>query len=66
MKTRGATKDPGCSWIELKGVVHVFVVRDGMHPWVDEIRDGIRRLLKHMEDDEGYHPAFDFVLDQVG
>ncbi|XP_022974095.1 pentatricopeptide repeat-containing protein At2g45350, chloroplastic [Cucurbita maxima] len=37
MKKRKLTKIPGCSWIELKGVVHEFLVHDKSHPLVTEI-----------------------------
>ncbi|KAL2318354.1 hypothetical protein Fmac_032230 [Flemingia macrophylla] len=37
MKGRGVTKEPGCSWIELKSLTHVFVVGDDMHLQIDEI-----------------------------
>lgn len=55
MKLRGVTKEPGCSWIEIKSQVHVFVVGDQMHPKIGDIRAEIRRLCKQMKDeDEGY------------
>ncbi|GFY83910.1 tetratricopeptide repeat (TPR)-like superfamily protein [Actinidia rufa] len=38
MNLRGVNKDPGCSWIEMKSQVNVFVVGDQMHPQVKEIR----------------------------
>ncbi|PON81805.1 Tetratricopeptide-like helical domain containing protein [Trema orientale] len=55
MKLRGVSKEPGCSWIELKSRVHVFVVGDELHPHIGDIRNEIRRLWKHMKD-EGYLP----------
>ncbi|KAM0826128.1 hypothetical protein ACQ4PT_069088 [Festuca glaucescens] len=30
-------KEPGCSWIELKDIVHVFLVQDRNHPKRDDI-----------------------------
>ena len=56
MKLRGVSKEPGCSWIELKSRVHVFVVGDELHPCIGVIRNEIRRLWKHMNDD-GYQPT---------
>ncbi|GFY82577.1 tetratricopeptide repeat (TPR)-like superfamily protein [Actinidia rufa] len=53
-------KEPGCSWIELKSQVHVFVVGDQMHPQVKEIRTEVQRLSKIMKD-EGYQPNFDLL-----
>ncbi|KAE8665146.1 CAB151 protein [Hibiscus syriacus] len=37
MKKRGLRKDPGCSSIEHKGVVHKFIVRDKSHRQTKEI-----------------------------
>ncbi|BFG20530.1 hypothetical protein CerSpe_068040 [Prunus speciosa] len=56
MKLRGVSKEPGCSWIELKSQVHVFVVGDEMHPQIENIRHEIRRLIKHMKDKD-YQPS---------
>ncbi|XP_057978379.1 pentatricopeptide repeat-containing protein At2g33680 [Malania oleifera] len=58
MKARGITKEPGCSWVELKSQVHVFVVGDQMHPQIGQIREELRWLSKQMKD-EGYKPEFD-------
>lgn len=56
MRTRGVNKEPGCSWIELKDRVHVFVVGDQMHPQSKDIREELRMLTKQMID-EGYRPS---------
>ncbi|KHN35639.1 pentatricopeptide repeat-containing protein At2g45350, chloroplastic [Glycine soja] len=37
MKERQLKKIPGCSWIELGGIVHQFSVQDRTHPQVTEI-----------------------------
>ena len=37
MKQRNLKKVPGCSWIELEGIVHQFSVQDRTHPQVNEI-----------------------------
>lgn len=58
MKLRGVSKEPGCSWIELKSGVHVFVVKDQMHPQIGDIHVELRQLSKQMKD-EGYEPATD-------
>ncbi|KAF8377979.1 hypothetical protein HHK36_031368 [Tetracentron sinense] len=52
MKLRGVNKEPGCSWIELKSCVHVFVVGDQLHPYIGEIRAEVRSLTKQMKDEE--------------
>ncbi|XP_004515015.1 pentatricopeptide repeat-containing protein At2g33680 [Cicer arietinum] len=64
MKSRGVNKEPGCSWIELKNLVHVFVVGDNMHPQVDEIRSELRLLTKLMKD-EGYQPLSDSLPETI-
>lgn len=58
MNMRGVSKEPGCSWIELKSRVHVFVVGDQSHPQSSEIRSEILMLSKLMKD-EGYQPLLD-------
>ncbi|XP_077210086.1 tetratricopeptide repeat (TPR)-like superfamily protein [Tasmannia lanceolata] len=57
MRLRGVSKEPGCSWIELKSRVHVFVVGDLLHPKIQEIYVEVRRLTRHLKD-EGYRPSF--------
>lgn len=52
MRLRGVNKEPGCSWIELKGVVNVFVVGDEMHPEIKVIREELRMLSKQMKDED--------------
>ncbi|KAK4793969.1 hypothetical protein SAY86_011963 [Trapa natans] len=37
MKEMEIRKDPGCSWIEIDGIVHEFVVEDESHPRAQEI-----------------------------
>lgn len=61
MNMRGVSKEPGCSWIELKSRVHVFVVGDQSHPQSSEIRSEILMLSKLMKD-EGYQPLLDSTL----
>ncbi|KAI3793376.1 hypothetical protein L1987_35995 [Smallanthus sonchifolius] len=58
MSVRGVSKEPGCSWIELKSHFHVFVVGDQLHPQIKEICLELNRLSKLMKD-EGYHPESD-------
>ncbi|CAA2974872.1 pentatricopeptide repeat-containing At2g33680 [Olea europaea subsp. europaea] len=52
MNLRGISKEPGCSWIELKSQVHVFVVGDQLHPQIQDVRSGLWRLSKLMKDEE--------------
>ncbi|XP_021765200.1 pentatricopeptide repeat-containing protein At2g33680-like [Chenopodium quinoa] len=61
MKLRRVGKEAGCSWIELKSLVHVFVVGDQKHPEIADICSWLRILTKQMID-EGYRPAYDPFL----
>ncbi|XP_015064375.1 pentatricopeptide repeat-containing protein At2g33680-like [Solanum pennellii] len=65
MNLRGVSKEPGCSWIELKSQFHVFVVGDQLHPQIIHIRDELWKLTKLMKDD-GYKPDFDPCLELEG
>ncbi|XP_011628337.1 pentatricopeptide repeat-containing protein At3g24000, mitochondrial [Amborella trichopoda] len=53
MRERGARKEVAYSWIEVRRKVHKFVVRESMHPEVEEINELLKVLLRHMEVD-GY------------
>ncbi|KAI5656570.1 hypothetical protein M9H77_25363 [Catharanthus roseus] len=61
MNLRGINKEPGCSWIELKNQVHVFVVGDLLHPLINEIRKELQRLSKLMKD-EDHQPDSDEIF----
>ncbi|XP_031504595.1 pentatricopeptide repeat-containing protein At2g33680 isoform X2 [Nymphaea colorata] len=61
MRYRGVNKEPGCSWIEIKNQVHVFVVRDQLHPQIKEVYAVVRSLSKQMRD-EGYRPNTNLLL----
>ncbi|OAY75430.1 Pentatricopeptide repeat-containing protein [Ananas comosus] len=64
MRLRGVSKEPGCSWVELQNRVHVFVVGDQHHPYMEDINTQVRRLTKHMND-EGYRPASRYFGDDL-
>lgn len=44
MRQRGVVKQPGCSWIEIQGQVHVFIVKDKRHPHKGDIYSLLRSL----------------------
>ncbi|XP_028117947.1 pentatricopeptide repeat-containing protein At3g62890-like [Camellia sinensis] len=46
MGERRNESNPGCSWIEVGGVVHEFRVADTFHPQIAEIRDNLNEILK--------------------
>eukprot|EP01018_Ginkgo_biloba_P024720 Gb_03959 [translate_table: standard] len=64
MKDKGVTKEPGCSWIEIKNQVHTFFVGDRSHPQAKEIYAKLEELSEQMEE-EGYVPDTNFSLHDV-
>ncbi|GER47566.1 pentatricopeptide repeat-containing protein [Striga asiatica] len=48
MSARGVSKEPGCSWIELRNQVHAFVVGDMLHPEIEDIRAQLWSLSEVM------------------
>ncbi|KAJ0020942.1 hypothetical protein Pint_31125 [Pistacia integerrima] len=49
MKERGVEKTPGCSSIEVNGIVYEFIVRDKSHPESEHIYDCLLQLTKQLE-----------------
>ena len=58
---RGLPKNPGCSWIEIKGRVHVFAVGNKSHPQSEKIELFLEDIRKRMKE-EGYVPRKKFAL----
>ncbi|XP_052194150.1 pentatricopeptide repeat-containing protein At5g48910 [Diospyros lotus] len=61
MKEMDIRKDPGCSWIEIDGIIHEFLVEDESHPKAKEIHlmlEEISRKLKLL----GYTPDTSHVF----
>ncbi|GFY93330.1 pentatricopeptide repeat (PPR) superfamily protein [Actinidia rufa] len=46
---RGAEKQPGCSWIEYKNQLHVFLSDDGVQPQLPDIGDALNNLTAQMK-----------------
>ncbi|KAJ0045967.1 hypothetical protein Pint_05649 [Pistacia integerrima] len=61
MNERGIQKIPGCSWIEVDGVVHEFHVGDKLHPLSEKIYAKLDELAKKMKA-AGFVPTTDYVL----
>ncbi|KAI3882417.1 hypothetical protein MKX03_001918 [Papaver bracteatum] len=61
MNQEGIKKVPGCSWIEVDGVVHEFLVGDKTHPFSRKIYEKLEELGKEMKA-IGYTPTTEFVL----
>ena len=58
---RGLKKNPGCSWIEIKGKVHIFVAGDSSHPQANRIKLLLKRMRTRMKE-EGYCPKMRYAL----
>ncbi|KAF3533675.1 hypothetical protein DY000_02037370 [Brassica cretica] len=58
---RGLRKNPGCSWIEIKGRVNIFVAGDSSHPETENIEALLRRVRARMRE-EGYSPQTKYAL----
>ncbi|CAN6715455.1 unnamed protein product [Malus baccata var. baccata] len=57
---QGMKKIPGCSWIEVNGVVHELLVGDKSHALSDKIYAKLHELAKELKA-AGYVPTTDFV-----
>ncbi|KAK9267153.1 hypothetical protein L1049_009573 [Liquidambar formosana] len=55
MRQQNVRKSPGCSWIELKNGVHVFVTGDRTHPEAYFIYAGLNSLTARLHE-HGYVP----------
>ncbi|XP_060195918.1 pentatricopeptide repeat-containing protein At1g20230-like [Lycium barbarum] len=60
MRERGIMKVPGCSWIQVKGKVHTFVVGDKGNAQTAEIYSFLTEIGEKMRL-AGYLPCTDFV-----
>ncbi|KAI7996498.1 Pentatricopeptide repeat-containing protein [Camellia lanceoleosa] len=63
-RNRGFKKSPGCSWVEINGVVHGFVGGDQSHPNSAEIYKKLEEMVMEMKK-LGYHSESSFVLQDV-
>ncbi|XP_076882685.1 pentatricopeptide repeat-containing protein At5g48910-like [Bidens hawaiensis] len=61
MKENEAKKDPGCSWIEIDGAIHEFVVADESHTKVNEIYLMLEEIKEKLRM-SGYKPDTSQVL----
>ena len=55
MKEKGVKKPPGCSLIELDGVIHEFFAEDNVHYQSEEIYNAIEDMMKQIKS-AGYVP----------
>lgn len=61
MKARGVAKEPGCSWVGVNGVTHLFHVEDRGHPRAPEIYDKVKEMMERIRE-HGYVPDTDWAL----
>ena len=61
MKDRITKKNLGCSWMEVRNIVHSFTVNDSSHPQIREIHSLLEAMSMKMKD-AGYIPNTNFVL----
>ncbi|KAJ8485985.1 hypothetical protein OPV22_018470 [Ensete ventricosum] len=51
MRRRGLKKDPGCSYVDHKGKVHLFMADDHSHPQAKNIYEMVLRLEAMVKND---------------
>ncbi|XP_015072291.1 pentatricopeptide repeat-containing protein At2g22070 [Solanum pennellii] len=61
MKDKQVKKEQGFSWIQIKNVVHVFGVEDGLHPQRDAIYKTMEKIWKDIKK-MGFIPDTESVL----
>ncbi|RLN29267.1 pentatricopeptide repeat-containing protein [Panicum miliaceum] len=49
MRDKGLDHDYGCSWVEVKGVVHAFLTDDESHPQIREINTVLEGIYERMK-----------------
>ncbi|OIT37998.1 PREDICTED: pentatricopeptide repeat-containing protein At3g16610 [Nicotiana attenuata] len=63
-KDSGFKKSPGCSWIEINGVVHAFAGGDQSHPQSTKINEKLKEISTEMKK-LGYSAESSFVYQDV-
>lgn len=58
---RGLRENTGCSWIEAKGKVHVFIADNRNHPQGTRIAEFLNEVAKRMQE-EGHDPKKKYAL----
>ncbi|KAJ7947545.1 Pentatricopeptide repeat-containing protein [Quillaja saponaria] len=49
MNERGVEKTPGCSSIEVNGIIHEFTVRDKSHPQSEQVHECLLQLTRELQ-----------------
>ncbi|KAI4347582.1 hypothetical protein L6164_008383 [Bauhinia variegata] len=60
MKEKGMKRIPGCSWIEVRSKVHVFLTADKNHHENGEIYTILRIYIEHLRENETFNFLIDF------
>ncbi|XP_038882815.1 pentatricopeptide repeat-containing protein At5g42450, mitochondrial-like [Benincasa hispida] len=55
MKEKGLKRIPGCSWIDVRSKVHIFVTSDKNHRQKDEIYVALRFFVEHLKESEDFN-----------
>ncbi|KAA8516006.1 hypothetical protein F0562_019185 [Nyssa sinensis] len=64
MKSKGVSKEPGRSWIEMNSKVHTFMSEDRSHPNTNEIYSKVDEIMILIKE-AGYVPDMNFALHDV-
>ncbi|XP_020107339.1 pentatricopeptide repeat-containing protein At4g02750-like [Ananas comosus] len=64
MRRRAVTKEPGCSWMQIKNKIHSFVTGDKQHELSEEIYATLKELYGRLRA-TGYVPDTSYVLHDV-
>ncbi|KAF8396735.1 hypothetical protein HHK36_018365 [Tetracentron sinense] len=59
MREKGMKRVPGCSWIEIRNKVHIFVTGDKKHIQKDEIYMVLKICFEHLKET----PALNFLIE---
>ncbi|KAK1694995.1 hypothetical protein QYE76_011692 [Lolium multiflorum] len=61
---QGVTKEPGCSWMQIRNKVHTFITGDKQHEQIKEIKSTLQDLYTLLRT-TGYVPDTEFVLHDI-
>ncbi|XP_020165571.1 pentatricopeptide repeat-containing protein At4g14050, mitochondrial [Aegilops tauschii subsp. strangulata] len=64
MKQQGVTKEPGCSWMQIRNKVYSFVTGDKQHEQIEEVESTLQDLYTSLRT-AGYVPDTEFVLHDI-
>jgi hypothetical protein len=64
MKQEGVTKEPGCSWMQIRNEVYSFITGDKQHEQIKEIKSTLQDLYTLLRT-TGYVPDTEFVLHDI-